>query len=158
MQSTKALDGRAMRDPVSHAWPWLAARVLGALALLTTGALHLQQYLVLYSAVPVIGTLFLLNFAGASAIGLALLAPLQRLARLRDGLLLVPLVAAGIALAAVAFAFLLVSEHMPLFGFQEPGYDPPAILAVQVAEMTTVLLLGAFLIGRVGFKAQTTRW
>lgn len=136
----------------------LATRLLGALALLTTGAVHLQQYLSLYSSVPIIGTLFALNFAGASVIGLALLAPLQRAARWLDRYLLVPLALAGIALSAVAFVFLLVSEHMPLFGFQEPGYSPSAILVVQVAEMATVLLLGAFLIGRAGLKAQAVRW
>jgi hypothetical protein len=136
----------------------LATRVLGALGLLVTGGLHLQQYLVLYSAVPTIGTLFLLNFGGASVIGLALLTPLQRATRSLGRLLLVPLALAGIALSAVAFAFLLISERMPLFGFQEPGYSPPAILAAQVAEMATVLFLGTFLVGRVRLHTQTARW
>lgn len=137
---------------------WLAARVLGALALLVTGAVHLQQYLQLYAAIPTIGTLFLLNFAGASLIGLALLAPLQRVARALGRFLLAPLALAGIALSAVAFAFLLISENMPLFGFQEPGYSPAAIMAVQSAEIATVLFLGAFLIGRVGLKARMVQW
>ncbi len=133
-------------------------RLLGALALLATGAVHLQQFLALYSAVPTIGTLFVLNFAGASVVGLALLGPLQRVARSYDRFVLVPLALAGIALAAVAFAFLLISQQMPLFGFQEPGYNPAAIMAAQGAEMATVLFLGAFLVGRVGLNAQMTRW
>src|SRR5204862_1392609 len=57
----------------------LAARFLGALSLLAVGAVHLQQYDYLYSAIPTIGTLFLLNFAGAMALGLGLLAPIERL-------------------------------------------------------------------------------
>jgi hypothetical protein len=35
-----------------------AARVLGALALLAVGAIHLQQYFELYSELRTIGTLF----------------------------------------------------------------------------------------------------
>lgn len=45
-----------------------AARILGALSVLAVGAVHLQQYDYLYSTIPTIGTLFLLNFAGATAI------------------------------------------------------------------------------------------
>ena len=54
---------------------WHATRFLGALSLLAVGAVHLQQYDYLYSTIPTIGTLFLLNFAGATVIGLGLLAP-----------------------------------------------------------------------------------
>jgi hypothetical protein len=57
---------------------WLA-RILGALALLVVGAVHLQQFLSLYSEIPTIGTLFVLNFAGATVIGLGLLSPVERL-------------------------------------------------------------------------------
>jgi len=61
----------------------LALRVTGALALLAMGALHLQQYLDAgYSALPTIGTLFLLNFVGGVALGVALLLPVGRLPRL----------------------------------------------------------------------------
>jgi hypothetical protein len=44
-------------------WLWLVVRWLGALSVLAVGAVHLQQYDKLYSAVPTIGTLFVLNFA-----------------------------------------------------------------------------------------------
>jgi hypothetical protein len=101
----------------------LAARALGALSLLAVGAVHLQQYLNIYSAIPTIGTLFVLNFAGATAIGLALLAPIER-ALGRWGNAVVALLAlAGIGQAATAFVFLLIAERTPLFGFMEPGYD-----------------------------------
>jgi hypothetical protein len=124
------------------AWP-LAPRVLGALATLAVGAVHLQQYSKLYSEVPTIGTLFVLNFVGATLIGLALLAPVERIA----GAAAVTLLAlAGIGLAATSFVFLLISEHTPLFGFQEPGYDPVAIAAARASEIVAVVALGAYLI------------
>jgi hypothetical protein len=125
-------------------WP-TAARALGALATLAVGAVHLQQYVKLYSAVPTIGTLFVLNFIGATVIGIALLAPIERVA----GRLAVTLLAlAGIGLAATSFVFLFISERTPLFGFMEPGYDPTAIAAARVSEVASVVLLGAFLVGQ----------
>src|ERR687887_1105599 len=83
--------------------PWLAVRALGALAVLAAGAVHLQQYLELYSAIPTIGTLFVLNFAGATAIGLGLLAPIERVAGRRGGALVSLLEIGAIALSATAF-------------------------------------------------------
>src|SRR5689334_5748348 len=57
-----------------------AARASGALLLIFVGADHLYAYSVDgYSVVPTIGTLFLLNFISATAIGLLLLAPLKRI-------------------------------------------------------------------------------
>jgi hypothetical protein len=139
--------------------PWLAARVLGALAVLAVGAVHLQQYDMLYSAIPTIGTLFVLNFAGATTIGLGLLAPLETvLGRRWGGAALGLLAVAGIGLAATSFAFLTISEHTPLFGFMEPGYDPTAILASRVAEAVAVVSLSAYGIGRYLVRAPEGRW
>jgi hypothetical protein len=140
-------------------WAWPATRGLGALAVLAVGAVHLQQYLWLYSAIPTIGTLFVLNFAGATAIGLGLLAPLERVLGPRWGSAAVGLLAlAGIGLAATAFAFLAIAEQTPLFGFMEPGYDPAAILASRVAEVVTVVSLSAFVIVRFIVKAPMRPW
>jgi hypothetical protein len=133
-------------------------RAVGALSLLAVGAVHLQQYVTLYSVIPTIGTLFLLNFAGATAIGLGLLAPVEHLPGRFGGAVLALLTAAGIGLAATAFVFLLVSERTPLFGFMEPGYDPPAIMAARVAELTTVVLLGSFFALRFVRRAPVGRW
>jgi hypothetical protein len=120
-------------------------RVLGALSLLSVGAVHLHLYDGLYSSIPTIGTLFLLNFIGATALGLALLAPLERFGG-RLGRFATTLSAiAGIGLAATAFVFLFVSERTPLFGFEEPGYDPAAMTAARASEVATVLFLGAYL-------------
>jgi hypothetical protein len=130
----------------------LAARALGALSLLAVGAVHLQQYTTIYSAIPTIGTLFVLNFAGATAIGLGLLAPVERVLGRWGNAVVALLSLAGIGLAATAFVFLLVSERTPLFGFMEPGYDPPAIMAARIAEVATVALLGSFLAARLASR------
>jgi hypothetical protein len=149
------------RPPTANRIPgsiWLAARLLGALAVLGTGAIHLYEFEHFYSQIPTIGPLFLLNFLGAAAIGLGLLAPIERIAGRHGSTLVTLLALAGIALATVAFAFLLISQHTPLFGFKEPGYDPTGIDAVRAAEVVTVLFLGAFLVGRLGLKARIQRW
>lgn len=139
-------------------WAWLAARWLGALALLAVGAVHLQQYFELYSSVPTIGTLFVLNFAAAAALGVALLAPIERWGGRWGGALLALATAGGVALAAVTFAMLAISESQPLFGFQEPGYDPVAIAASRVADVATVILLGGYLVVRFVVRAPIRRW
>jgi hypothetical protein len=149
------------RLPTAHrppGWIWLAARLLGALAVLAVGGVHLYEFAHLYSQIPTIGTLFFLNFLGASAIGLGLLAPIQRIGGRHGTMLLVLLALAGIVLAVVAFAFLLISQQTALFGFQEPGYDPAGIDAVRAAEVATVIFLGAFLVARLVLEAPMRRW
>jgi hypothetical protein len=136
----------------------LAARFLGALSLLAVGAVHLQQYEYLYSTIPTIGTLFVLNFAGATVMGLGLLAPLERLLGRLGGAAVALLALGGAAQAATAFTFLLVSERTPLFGFMEPGYDPPALMASRVAELVTVGLLSGYLIARFASRSSAGRW
>jgi hypothetical protein len=116
-----------------------ALRVLGALAVLAVGAVHLEQYFgVHFNVVPVIGPLFALNFAGAALIALGLLLPLRRLHIL--------LALGGIGLAATSFVFFFISERQPLFGFQDYGYRPAIIIAL-AAEAAAVALLGAYLVG-----------
>jgi hypothetical protein len=139
-------------------WALLAARVLGALAVLATGAVHLHEYEGLYGPVPTIGTLFLLNFIGATAIGLSLLAPVEQIGGRRGGALVALLAMAGIGLCATSFVLLKISQHTPLFGFMDPGYDPPGITASQWAEITAVGFLGIFLIGRSVLKTPAWRW
>jgi hypothetical protein len=117
---------------------------------------HLQQYLKLYSEVPTIGTLFVLNFAGATVLGAALLIPIERVGG-RLGRAAPALAAlAAIGLAATSFAFLLISEHTPLFGFKEPGYDPTGIAAARISEIATVVLLGAFLVAHTSQRRRSS--
>jgi hypothetical protein len=130
------------RGYLGDRWPALL-RTIGAIAVLVTGAVHLQQYLSYgFSAIPTIGTLFLLNFAGATVIGLGLLVPGARMRRWHVlGAL------GGIGLAATSIVFLLISEHQPLFGFHEHGYRPAIVLAL-AAEAVAVVSLGAYLARR----------
>jgi hypothetical protein len=137
---------------------WLAARGLGALALLAVGAIHLQQYDELYSSIPTIGTLFVLNFVGATALGLSLLAPVEHLLGRWGGPALALSTIGGIGLAATSFVFLLISERTPLFGFMEPGYDPQAIMLSRIAEVATVALLGSYLVARFVARLPAGRW
>jgi hypothetical protein len=137
---------------------WLTVRALGAVMTLAVGAVHLQQYVVVYSAVPTIGPLFVLNFAGATVIGLALLAPLERLAGRFGGLAVAVLAAGGILLAATSLVFLAVAERTTLFGFMEPGYDPAAIAAARASEVAAVVLLAAFLVARQVAHIPMPRW
>jgi len=146
------------RPAAKNGWPWLGLRALGALAVLATGAVHLHLYSGLYSQIPTIGTLFVVNFVGATGLGLALLSPLERLGRRFGSALLLLAAAGGVALAATSFVFLLISERTPLFGFKEPGYDPTAITASRAAEIAALVFLGLFLVGRFRLNASMRRW
>ena len=120
----------------------LALRAIGALALLAMAALHLQQYYDAgYSAIPTIGTLFVLDFVGGVALGLALLLPVERLPG-RAGAIAVPLLAfTGAAMAATSFAFLLISQQTPLFGWLETA-KTSAITVALVSEAVATVALG----------------
>jgi hypothetical protein len=136
---------RTERGPARHAI--LALRAVGALALIAMGALHLQQYYALYSALPTIGTLFVLNFVGGVGLGLALLFPVEMLPG-RAGAIAVPLLAlTGAAMAATSVAFLLISKQTPLFGWLETSTSP-AITVALVTESVATLALGA--VGTIG--------
>jgi hypothetical protein len=118
-------------------------RTLGAVAVLVVGGVHLEQYFADYfNVVPIIGPLFALNFAGATLIGLGLLVPAARLR-----LLHLLLALGGIGLAATSFVFLLISEHQPLFGFQDYGYRAEIVIAL-AAEAVAVVALTAYLANR----------
>jgi hypothetical protein len=137
----------------------VAARYLGAAALLGVGLDHLEQYSTEhYSAIPTIGTLFALNFASAALIAGALAAPVQRLPG-RAGRIALPLLSAGgIGVAAGSFAGLLLSESTGLSGFMEVGYRPAIVLSIGL-EATTIALLSVHLALRRphGPRAEHTR-
>jgi hypothetical protein len=122
------------------------ARYLGAASILVVGAIHAQQYYDAYfSAVPTIGTLFLLSFIGAALVGAVLLAPARLLGR-RAGDLILALAALGaIGIALGTLVSLLVSEYTPLFGFMESGYRLAIKLTLLFDGLTTAFL-GLFLL------------
>jgi hypothetical protein len=115
------------------------SRYLTAFALLGVGAVHAQQYYESYFyAVPTIGTLFLLSFIGAAALGAALLAPTRRLLGSTAGNIVLVLAAFGaIGIALGSLVSLLVSEYTPLFGFMESGYRLAIVLALATDGLTT---------------------
>jgi hypothetical protein len=127
----------------------LAARLLGAASLFLVGLIHLHEYRELYSTIPTIGPLFLLSFIGGTAVAVGLVLPLEGLFGRFGGPALVLLALLGIGQAVTQFVFLAISERRPLFGFQEPGYDPTAIFQARVAEVATVVFLTAFLAVRL---------
>jgi len=123
-------------------------RTVGAIAVLVVGAVHLYEWVADYfRVVPIIGPLFLLNFAGATVLGLGLLVPAARLRRLH-----VLLALGGIGLAATSFVFLFISEQRPLFGFQDYGYRAGIVIAL-AAEATAVVALTAYLAIRARRRA-----
>jgi hypothetical protein len=139
-------------------WGWLVPRFLGAIALVVSGAVHLQQYFESYRDVPTIGILFIVDFVAATLIGIALLAPVEHVAGRWAGPAVALLAAAGIALAAGSLVMLFISERTPLFGFQEPGYDPEAIALARQSEIAAVALLGISLVARFVNKTPKTNW
>lgn len=139
-----------MRQPVRPAA--VAARYLGAAALLGVGLDHLEQFSAgHYSAIPTMGTLFALNFVSAALIAGALAAPVQRLPG-RAGRTALPLLSAGgIGVAAGSLAGLLLSESTGLFGFMEVGYRPAIVLSIALELATIVLLTVHALMADRGF-------
>jgi hypothetical protein len=134
----------------------VVVRVLGAILLLFVGADHFYEYSIdQYSALPTIGTLFLLNFIFATAIGLILLAPLGRLPHRFGGVVLRLAAISGSGIAATSLVALLVSEHAELFGFMESNYRPAIIVAIAAEAAAALVLALLFAITR-GDKRSTT--
>lgn len=132
-----------------------AARYLAAVLLIAAGAVHLQQYFAVnYRVIPVIGPLFLANFAIAVLLGLALLAPIEGLGRW-----LRPLAAAGgIVFAAGTIIALQISESGTLFGFHEHGYRTAIVLSIAFQGAAIILLasyLAAVRPGRTGARRSS---
>ena len=121
------------------------ALYLGALAVLATGVVHIQQYYVAdYSTIPTIGTLFFLNFVSAVVIAVGLLVPVRRIAGRYSDAIRGVFAVGGIGLGVTSLVALFVSESSSLFGFAEFGYRTPIKLAI-VAEVAAVVLLVIYL-------------
>jgi len=126
------------------------ARAVSVLALAAVGGDHLYVYAIEhYSAIPTIGTLFLVNAIGGFALAAALLVPLPRLAsRSRAAQLTAGLAGAGITLAGGALVALFVSENTPLFGFMELGYRTSIVVAI-ASEITAIIALLVLVAGTI---------
>ena len=140
-----ALRPMPLRRERRHETATEAARFLGAVSVLLVGVVHAQQYYDAYfSVVPTIGTLFLLSFVGAGAVGAVLFAPMRRLGRAGEAILALAALG-GIGIALGTLVSLLVSEYTPLFGFMESGYRLAVDLTLLFDVMTTAFL-GFFLL------------
>jgi hypothetical protein len=117
---------------------------VGALAVVATGADHLDEYVANgFSTVPTIGTLFLLNFIAATVVGVGLLLPLTRITRFGD-LARALLALSGIGIAGTSLLGLWISETSGLFGFTDYGFRPSIIAAI-AAESAAIVALTAYL-------------
>jgi len=121
------------------------ALYLGALAVLATGVVHIQQYYSAdYSTIPTIGTLFFLNFVSAVILAVGLVAPLGRVAGRYSDAVRTAFAIGAIGFAVASLVALFISEGNGLFGFQENGYRMVIVLAI-VAEIAAVVFLTVFL-------------
>src|SRR3954452_12334031 len=112
----------SLNEPIADSPPAVAvarvARYLGALAVLATGVVHIQQYYANhYSTVPTIGTLFFLNFLAAVVITVGLTVPLRRFAGRSADAIRRAFAVAGIGFAVLSLVSLFISEGSGLFGF-----------------------------------------
>jgi hypothetical protein len=109
---------------------------LAAIAILITGAVHLELWLRHgYRGIPTIGPLFLLNAIAAGVIAAGLL--------WRGGLLLE---LAGLGYAASTLAAFLISVSHGLFGFVDTIHGTAQTVA-GVAEIAAIVLLVAAVLG-----------
>jgi hypothetical protein len=118
--------------------------IVGAVAVLATGADHLYEYTANhFSTVPTIGTLFLLNFIAATLVGAGLLVAMHSTAK-RSAPIRVLLAISGIGIAAMSLVGLWISESSSLFGFTDYGFRTTIVVAI-VAESVAIVALTAYL-------------
>jgi hypothetical protein len=116
-------------------------RRMGAIAIVVVGAVHLQQYLDGYHAIPTIGPLFLLNAIGSAAVALGLMLPIERwLGETRGGIAVGVLALGGVAIAAGSLVSVYIAETSTLFGFSEGTIDTAIWVAI-ISEAAAVVLL-----------------
>jgi hypothetical protein len=116
-------------------------RRVGAVAVLVVGAVHLQQYLGDYHAIPTIGPLFLLNAIGSVLVAVGLIVPVERWIRGRRGDIAVGLLAfGGVTIGLGSLIGLYIAETSTLFGFSEGTFETVMWFAV-VSEAAAVVLL-----------------
>jgi hypothetical protein len=132
-------------------------RWLGAVAVLGVGAVHLQQYLGGYHAIPTIGPLFLINAIGSGVLALGLLLPIERWLEGRRSEIAVGLLAlGGVTIGLGSLIALYIAETSTLFGFSEGTFETVMWFAV-VSEAAAVALLAPVAVASlVGSSATRT--
>jgi hypothetical protein len=130
-----------MRDhmPTSTTPGALAVRIIGAVLVAATAAIHLYLYDHGYSSVPTIGRLFLVNVAAGALLGL--------LIALRGGRLW-PLI--GAAFCAGTLGAFLWSAESGLFGFHETLHGTWQDRAAIVEVAGVIICVAAAALARRG--------
>lgn len=136
------------RTPVLH--------ILSAGFVLVSGGVHLVGWLGLYSLLPVIGPLFLLNACSALLLALALILARPVATRLRLRLIEPLVLLAGWGFAALTLAAFLISTTRGLFGFQE-RLTGTAQLTAGIAEVLTLITTGWALVSWLLRSGQELR-
>jgi hypothetical protein len=111
--------------------PSTPARIASAICLVGPGFMHAQLYVHGYRAIPWIGPMFLLQGAGAIAVGLLLLVAGPVVLRL-----------GALGLSAGALVGFVLSRTVGVFGFVEKGFDPqPQALLSLLTELAVIAVL-----------------
>jgi len=111
----------------------LGLRLVGAVAVLLGGSVHLQQWLTVFRDLD-IGPLFLLNVVASVVVGIALLAFDSRLAAL-----------GGVLVSVGSLVALYASRTVGVAGFEATGYELAEVEAI-VVEGVALVALGAYLL------------
>lgn len=136
-------NARQTGSPGARVWALTTSRLIAAIALLATGTIHLEQYIVAdYRVIPTIGPLFLLNFIAGTVLGIYLLVPVGATAGQVRRTADLAVAWSRLAVASGSLIALLLSERTPLFGFMEHGYRVEILIAIG-AEAVAILALSA---------------
>lgn len=114
----------------------LVAAPVGAVALLASAAIHVQQLVTIFHAVPGIGPLFAADAVTATAIAVVVVVTRARLAA-----------AAGALVSAAALAGLAASSTVGVLGWKEAALRPPVVWAI-VAEVAAFAVLAPLALPR----------
>jgi hypothetical protein len=131
----------ALRSPAAR-WAVLTLAATGAAFLVWSAVIHLELWGDGYSAISVIGPLFLAQGIGCIVLGIAIVA-FRSLA----------LLAAGAVAGAATAVGLLLTVHVGLFGYTESLSVPYATLSLAVEFTAAFLLLLATALLALGAPA-----
>lgn len=112
-----------------------ALRFVAAALVTAAGAVHLEQWIALFSAVPKLGPLFLANVVVSGLVALALVAR-------RD---LLSLLGAAAVAGGTLLAF-LAARYGGLLGYQEASWRSPAVAAALLEGAALLILTAAALL------------
>lgn len=117
---------------MSYRRPTSKVSLLAAVLVTIVAGVHFQQYVDFMSEVPTVGVLFLINAAGGAGLAFALIS--------RERWLRVLASVGSLGLAVASLVSVMISLSGSFFGYQEPTFRFPIVIAV-VAEALLILAL-----------------